>query len=256
MLETIDLAKSLGKPLYKTRIEALRTRLFELQKACWEARIPSMLVFEGWDAAGKGTAINTLTEKLEPRGFQLHAILAPRTFETHMPWLARFWQKVPNYGEMAIFDRSWYGRVLVERVEQLTPKKKWRASYDDIVSFERALHDDGYLLVKFFLHISKKEQKKRFEKMEKDPALRWHVQPEDWEHHRKYEEYLEAIEDMLERTETEWGPWTVVEATDLRWARLRVFQTVIGRMEEALKTRGVELPASAVPGRQRKKSRK
>jgi len=242
MLEKVDLTKSLSKPEYKARLPYQRNRLYDLQKACWDAGIPSVIVFEGWDAAGKGTSINLLTQRLDPRGFKLYPIQAPRTFETHLPWLWRFWQKLPNYGQMAIFDRSWYGRVLVERMEGLTPEAEWRKAYQDIVDFERTVADDGYVICKFFLHISKKEQKKRFKKLEQDPLESWHVQPEDWEHHRKYDEYLVAYEEMLERTETEWGPWTIVEATDRYWARAKIFETIIPRLEEALRKRGKPLP--------------
>jgi polyphosphate kinase 2 (PPK2 family) len=242
MLEKIDLNRKLPKAEYKAQIPRLQRRLYDLEKACWDAKMPSIIVFEGWDAAGKGTSINLLTSRLDPRGFKLHPVQAPRTYETHLPWLWRFWLKLPNYGELAIFDRSWYGRVLVERVEELTPVREWRKGYRDIVDFERALADDGYVIVKFYLHISKKEQKRRFRSLEKDPLKSWHVQPEDWEHHKKYKEYVVAIEEMLERTDTEWGPWTIVEATDRRWARVKIFETIIRRLEEALTERGFELP--------------
>lgn len=244
MLEKVDLTKRLSSKEYKARLPRLRSRLYDLQKACWDANIPSVILFEGWDAAGKGTSINLLTQRLDPRGFKLYAIQAARTYETHMPWLWRFWLKLPNYGEMAIFDRSWYGRVLVERVEGLTPEEEeWRKGFRDIVDFERAIADDGYVVIKFFLHISKKEQARRFKKLERDPLECWHVQPEDWEHHRKYEEYVTAIEEMLERTDTEWGPWTIVEATNRRWTRVKIFDTIIRRLEEALEARGLPLPA-------------
>lgn len=242
MLEKVDLKVRIPKKEYKERFPALRDRLYDLQKACWDAGIPSMIVFEGWDAAGKGTTINKLTQRLDPRGFKLYPISAPRTYETHMPWLWRFWLKVPNSGQMAIFDRSWYGRVLVERVEKLTPVDEWRNAYQDIVDFERNLAEDGYVIVKFFMHVSKKEQKKRFKKLEKDPLEAWHVQPEDWEHHRKYKEYRVATEEMLERTETEWGPWTIVESTDRYWARIKVYETLIHRLEAALQASGKDLP--------------
>jgi len=124
----------------------------------------------------------------------------------------------------------------------LTPEEEWRKSYRDIGDFERTLADDGYVITKFFLHISQEEQKRRFKALEKDPLTAWHVQPEDWEHHRNYKQYLVAIEEMLERTDTEWGPWTIVEATDRRWARVKIFETIIRRLEEALKERGFELP--------------
>ena len=242
MLEKIDLSRELPKEQYKALIPRLQRRLYDLEKACWDANITSIIVFEGWDAAGKGTSINLLTSRMDPRGFKLYPIQGARTFEQHLPWLWRFWLKLPNYGEMAIFDRSWYGRVLVERVEELAPEKQWRKGYRDIVGFERTLADDGYVVIKFFLHISKKEQKRRFKKLEKDPLKSWHVQPEDWEHHRKYDDYVVAIEEMLERTDTEWGPWTIVEATDRRWARAKIFQTIIQRLEEALKDRGFDVP--------------
>ena len=242
MLEKIDLNRKLSKKEYREAMPRLQRRLYDLEKACWDAKIPSIILFEGWDASGKGTSINLLTSRLDPRGFKLYPIQAPRTFETHMPWLWRFWLKTPNYGEMAIFDRSWYGRLLVERVEGLTPEAEWRKGYRDISDFERTLADDGTVILKFFFHISKEEQERRFRRLEKDPLERWHVQPEDWEHHRKYDQYLRATEEMLERTDTEWGPWTIVEATDRRWARARIFRTIIRRLEEALTRRGFELP--------------
>ncbi len=253
MLEKVDLSLSLPKADYKERLAQRRVRLYDLQKACWDAGISTVILFEGWDAAGKGTSINLLTQRLDPRGFKLYPITAPRTHELHMPWLWRFWLKLPNYGEMAIFDRSWYGRVLVERVEGFTPEQEWRKAYQDILDFERGLADDGYVLIKFFLHISKKEQKRRFEKLEKDPLESWQVQPEDWEHHRKYAEYVTAIEEMLQNTETEWGPWTIVEATDRYWARLKIFDTIVQRLESALAERGKPLPAEATPPAQEEK---
>lgn len=245
MLENVDLGKKLDKRAYKSRMRDLQSRLHQLQHACYDARLGSLIVFEGWDAAGKGTAVRKLTERLEPRGFELHAIQAPRTHELQMPWLWRFWQRVPNWGQMAIFDRSWYGRVLVERVEEQIPVAKWRDAFRDIRGFERALSDDRYVIVKFFLHIDRGEQRRRFEALEKDPATAWQVDPEDWEHHENHDRYLVATEEMLERTETEWGPWTIVEATDRRWARAKVFETVIERLEHGLERLGHARPEYA-----------
>jgi len=247
MLEKTDLSKRLSRQDYRARMPELRGRLFDLQKRCWEVAIPSAVIFEGWDAAGKGTSINALTRQLEPRGFQLHPIQAPRTYETHMPWLWRFWLRLPNYGQMAIFDRSWYGRVLVERVEGLTSEGNWRTAYRDIVDFERTIADDGYALIKFWLHISKDEQRRRFKALERSPLTAWHVQPEDWEHHRKYDEYMVAAEEMLERTETEWAPWTIVEATDSRWALVKIFETIIRQLNEAHQRRPSAAPGQAAP---------
>jgi polyphosphate kinase 2 (PPK2 family) len=247
MLEKIDLSKRLSRQDYRAQTPELRARLFDLQKKCWEGGIPSVVVLEGWDAAGKGTSINALTRQLEPRGFQLHPIQAPRTYETHLPWLWRFWLRLPNYGQMAIFDRSWYGRVLIERVEGLTPDSSWRTAYRDIVDFERTIADDGYAVIKFWLHIGKDEQRRRFKALEQSPLTAWHVQPEDWEHHRKYAEYLVAVEEMLERTETEWAPWTIVEATDRRWGLVKIFETIIRQLSEAHQRRPPAVAGQAAP---------
>lgn len=251
MLEQIDLSKKLSKKSYKQEIPELRRRLYDLQFTAWKAGVPSILIFEGWDAAGKGTTINTLTQRLDPRGFKLYPVRAARTYERMRPWLWRFWLALPNYGEMAIFDRSWYGRVLVERVEGLVSQRLWQQAYRDILNFERTLSDDGYSIMKFWLHISSEEQRRRFKSLEKDPLKSWQVTKEDWDHHRKYDEYLVAVEEMLERTESEWAPWTIVEATDRWWARKKVFDTVIANLEtrleaiDALPTSSTELTESS-----------
>ena len=242
MLENVDLSLSLEKQTYKLQIPVLSSRLFEVQKASWDARIPVIILFEGWDAAGKGTSIQKLTESLDPRGFKLYPIRAPRTSEKKHPWLWRFWLKSPARGEWAIFDRSWYGRVMVERVENLTPEADWRRAYRDIVDFERTLADDNTLIVKFFLHISMTEQKRRFEKLSKDPLTAWHVTAEDWEHHRRYDDWFAAYQEALENTDSEWAPWTIVEATDRRFSRIKIFSTIIRALEEKLNLPPVELP--------------
>ena len=242
MLEALDLTLKTPKAEYKARLPKLQRRLHRLQRACWEAELGTIIVFEGWDAAGKGTTVRKLTQRLEPRNFSLYAIREPRTFERHLPWLWRYWLKVPNWGEIAIFDRSWYGRVLVQRVEGLVTEHQWRRGYRDIVSFERTLADDRYLIVKFFLHISKEEQKSRFDSISEDPMTAWQVEPEDWKHHEEYDEYLLAVEEVLERTETEFGPWTLVEATDKYWTRIKIVTTLVSRMEEHLATHGFEVP--------------
>lgn len=240
MLEKLDLSQKTDKKTYKRMMPELSNRLFNVEKASWDAGIPVIILFEGWDAAGKGTSIQKLTAPLDPRGFKLYPIRAARTYEKKHPWLWRFWLKLPARGEWAIFDRSWYGRVMVERVEELIPESEWRRAYRDIVDFERTLADDGNVIIKFFLHISKKEQKKRFKKLSKDPLQAWHVSAEDWEHHRRYDDWLLAYEEAFERTESEWGPWTIVEATDRRFTRIKIYETVINTLEEHLKALGIE----------------
>jgi polyphosphate kinase 2 (PPK2 family) len=234
MLENINLERKLSHGEYKRLLPAWQRRLYDLEKACWDHKVPSIVLFEGWDAAGKGTTIQELTQRLDPRGFKLYPITAPRSYELRRPWLWRFWLKVPNRGEMVIFDRSWYGRVLVERVEKLIPERLWREAYRDIIEFERMLAADGAAIVKFFLHISSAEQKRRFKKIEEDPLEAWRVTPDDWARHQKYKEYLEATEEMLELTETDYAPWTIVEATSKWHARRKVFETLIGVLEKRL----------------------
>ena len=234
MLDKIDLRRKLSRETYDKILPGLQRRLYDLEKACWDNKIASIFVFEGWDAGGKGSAISTVTARLDPRGFKVHVIQAPRTYESMRPWLWRFWQRLPNYGEMAIFEGSWYGRVLIERVEGLTPDKQWRQAYKDIVEFERLLSGDGVAIVKFWLHIGKKEQKSRYKEIEKNPLERWRVTATDWERHKRYDEYLKAAEEMFEHTETELGPWTVVEATSKWFARRKVFETMISALEHRL----------------------
>jgi polyphosphate kinase 2 (PPK2 family) len=242
MLDKVDLSCKMPKKRFKRIMPILESRLFEVQKASWDARLPVIILFEGWDAAGKGTSIQKMTGPLDPRGYKLYPIRAARTYEKKRPWLWRFWLKLPARGEWAIFDRSWYGRVLVERVENLIPESEWRRAYRDIVDFERTLADDGHLILKFFLHISKQEQKRRFNKLSKDPLTAWHVTDEDWEHHYRYDDWLVAYEEAFERTETEWAPWTIVEATDRRFTWVKIFKTVITALEERLGWPSVELP--------------
>lgn len=245
MLEKIDLNKKVDKKAYKRIMSELSNRLYTVQKASWDAGIPVVILFEGWDAAGKGTSIQKLTSPLDPRGFKLYPIRAARTYEKKRPWLWRFWLKLPARGEWAIFDRSWYGRVMVERVEGLISESEWRRGFRDIVDFERTIADDGHLIIKFFLHISKQEQKKRYEKLVKDPLTAWHVTAEDWEHHRRYDEWLLAYEEAFEHTDTEWGPWTIVEATDRRYTWIKIYQTIITALEEKLGMPHEPLPVTA-----------
>jgi polyphosphate:AMP phosphotransferase len=227
MLEQIDLDKKLSKKDFKTEFPKVRDQLYQLQNDLWEARIPLLIVFEGWDAAGKGTAIERLVSRLDPRGFKVHRVKEPTPEESYRPFLWRFWTKTPERGRIAVFDRSWYGRVVVERVEKLVRKSQIDQSFEDIRNFERHLADDEAVIVKFWLHISKREQKKRFKAMEKSKYLAWKVEKEDWKRHRQYEEYLTVVEETLAKTSTSYAPWTVVEATDENWAHMKIFKTIL-----------------------------
>jgi AMP-polyphosphate phosphotransferase len=246
MLENIDLTQKIDKPTYKAKMKDLSDRLYFVQQGTWEAGIPVVILFEGWDAAGKGTTIHTLTDPIDPRGYKIYPIRAARTYEKKHPWLWRYWLKIPARGEWAIFDRSWYGRVLVERMEKLIDAEDWQRGYRDIVDFERNLADDGTLILKFLLHISKKEQKKRFEKLSADPLNAWRVSDEDWRNHKRYKKWLRVYEEMLEQTDSEWGPWTIVEATDKRHTQIKVYETIINAIEARLKTRQAQPISPAV----------
>jgi polyphosphate kinase 2 (PPK2 family) len=246
MLEKVDLSNELSKADYKKRMPRLQERMRVLQQAAYEAGIATSIVLEGWDAAGKGTLVYRLLEKLDPRGFKVRPTYAPTVDELYRPWLWRFWMRLPARGEIVVFDRSWYGRVMVERIEKIIGMKEVQEAYLEINDFERALVDDGQVLVKLFLHISKKEQRKRFEKCESDPYQRWKIKPEDWRHHDQYRKYHRAIEEMLEKTSTAHAPWHVVEAEDRRWAEVEAFSTIVAGIEDRLKKLGKCPPADAV----------
>lgn len=244
MLEDIDLKKKLDKDAFEDELEGLQTRLFDLHHALWVKEIPSVIVFEGWDAAGKGTAINVVTEILDPRGFKLYPIQAPRYDENLRHWLYRFWLKVPRRGELVIFDRSWYRRVTDARLEKEVGKAEWRSAYQDIVDFEKMLTDDGTLLCKFFLHISAKEQRKRFDKLEADPFSKWQVTKLDWIQHEKYDEYWAAYNEMFAKTNTPNAPWTIIPSTSRHYAQAQIFKTLIEQMAARL---GEQAPADPTP---------
>jgi polyphosphate kinase 2 (PPK2 family) len=244
MFEAVDLSKKIAKAEYKELVPQLQHRLWELQRACWEAAIPSIWVFEGWDASGKGPCIRKLTARLEPRGFELHHVTdEPRTHELDLPWMWRFWLQIPRRGQIGIFDRSWNRRALVARVGNPDDELNWRRMLRDIGDFERMLSDDGYVLVKFFLHISSKEQLKRYEIWKKDPADSWKSLEGGWQKPTHYEDHLVASEDLLQHTELLKSPWTIVPATDHRWAFVQVLETLIDRLQTALVDRGVTPPA-------------
>jgi polyphosphate kinase 2 (PPK2 family) len=231
MIREIELSRKITKAEYKKKMKSLEVRLGALQRRARELGIPVVIVFEGWDAAGKGTLINKLLLAMDPRGFTVHPTNPPNEEERLRPFLWRFWTKTPAKGKIAIFDRSWYGRVIVERVDKLVPKKVWQKAYNEIISFERQLADDGTVVLKFFLHISPKEQKKRFKKLQSNTSTKWKVTRDDWKRHRQYDKYLKAIEQALAQTDTEFAPWTIVEAHDWRFAAIKVFSTVCDGLE-------------------------
>jgi len=227
MIDKIDLSLSISKEEYKKEISVLQSRLRILQQELRVAKIPVIIVVEGWDAAGKGPAISSFIDQLDPRGYKVNPTYAPNLEEAMRPFLWRFWLQLPGYGQFAIFDRSWYGRVLVERMDKLCSKKEWRRGYDEINQFERAISDDGAIILKFFMHISKKEQKKRLKKMEADKYSKWKVEKKDWENNKRYDEWVKFYDEMFEKTSTTYAPWIIVEAEDSRYSRVKMLSTAI-----------------------------
>ncbi len=242
MLETLDLKTSISKAQYAKEMPELQEKLRKLQYAAKEAEVPVVICLEGWDTAGKGQIVKKLTEKLDPRLFRVHPGTSPSPLEQRYHFLWRYQTALPNDGEMAVFDHSWYGRVLVERCDKLAPKKAWREAYQQINEFERWLTDDGQVLLKFWMHISKREQRKRFRACLKDPLLKWKITKEYKRHHKDYSRWVKAAEEMLAKTDTPNAPWTVVEANDIRWARIKVFDTIVKAIESVLARRQA-LPA-------------
>ena len=216
---------------YERRLGKLQKELLRIQQTYWHERRRAILVFEGWDAAGKGGCIRRLTEPLDPRGFHVWPIGAPTAEEQGKHYLYRFWTRLPAPGTFAIFDRSWYGRVLVERVEGFAPKEAWRRAYDEIVEFERLLTDDGARIIKIFMHITPDKQLNRFRERMANPYKRWKLTEEDLRNRSRWDDYVKAIEAMFDRTSTENAPWQAVEANSKWHARLRVLEIVT----EALK---------------------
>lgn len=227
--------KSIEEAEYKPKLKEAQLRLLSLQHELGEAKRSLIVVFEGPDAAGKGGAIRRVTERLDPRLLRVHSIVKPTVEEDQHHYLWRFWNKLPPYGQAVIFDRSWYGRVLVERVEGFATEKEWKRAYDEINEFERLLTDDGDVIVKIYLHISKDEQLFRFKRREADPYKHWKINDEDWRNRRRWDEHNKSAEDMFEKTSTEAAPWCVV-AGNYKWlARVRVLRTLVEALESALK---------------------
>jgi polyphosphate kinase 2 (PPK2 family) len=234
ILDRLDLTLSLDRDAYDEQLDALQDRLFQLEHELYVARIPAVIVYEGVDAGGKGGNIKRLTRGLDPRGYEVIPIAAPTKEELAHHYLRRFWECVPKAGHITIFDRSWYGRVLVERVEGFCTQTEWRKAYREINEFERQLADFGTVIVKFWLHISRKEQLQRFRAREQTPHKQWKITDEDWRNRKKWRQYEVAILDMLKRTSTTYAPWTILEANCKLYARVKALRTVADALETAL----------------------
>ncbi|HNY38513.1 MAG TPA: hypothetical protein PKI73_11040, partial [Petrotogaceae bacterium] len=234
ILDSTDHTLSIPEKEYKKELKDLQMELREIQNRMYLKRIPLVIVFEGWDAAGKGGNIKRITQELDPRGYEVIPVAAPKDAEREHYYLWRFWIKVPKAGHIAIFDRSWYGRVLVERVEGFCSVQEYKRAYKEINDFESQLVNYGATVVKFWLDISKEEQLKRFNDRQNDPGRSWKITDEDWRNREKWDLYKPAVEEMLLRTSTSYAPWTVVESDDKYYARLKTLRTVVQSMKKKI----------------------
>jgi AMP-polyphosphate phosphotransferase len=247
-LDALDLSQSLSREEEAERLERAGDRLLQLRLRCagltgkGELGPPLCCLFEGWDASGKGGAIKRLVAPLDPRHVRVRSFSAPTHDEKRHHFLWRFSAALPGWGGMAVLDRSWYGRVLVERVEGLATHEQWRRAYDEISGFERSLAAEGMVLVKFWMHVSDAEQHKRFEKRRKDPLKQWKLTDEDWRNREMRPQYEKAVQEMLERTDSSSAPWQLIEGDDKRFARVRVIETVIAELERGMDRAGMEVP--------------
>jgi polyphosphate kinase 2 (PPK2 family) len=252
-LADVDLTLALKKKEAKAELAAAQARLVHLrlllggQIGSGELGPPLCVLFEGWDASGKGGAIQRLVGELDPRHVRVAQFAAPSHDEKRHHFLWRFWPVLPGWGGMAVLDRTWYGRVLVERVEGFADEEAWRRAYAEIVDLETTLAAEGMILVKFWMHVSPEEQLRRFEARQADPYKAWKLTEEDWRNRDKRDAYAEAVEEMLERTSTATAPWHVVAAEDKRWARVDVVRTVCTAVETAMAARGID-PDAPLPG--------
>lgn len=234
MLEKLDLGVKLSRKDYDAQIDPLQNELHLLGFKVYEQKRPVLLAFEGWDAGGKGGAIKRVTAKLDPRGYTVWPIAAPNGDDKDRHYLYRFWRRLPETGQIAIFDRSWYGRVLVERVEGYCKEADWKRAYSEINQFERQIMDFGGVILKFWMQIDQAEQLRRFKEREKTNYKSWKITDEDWRNRGKWEDYEVAVEEMLLKTSTQGAPWTVVEANDKYYARIKVLTTVVGKLKAEL----------------------
>jgi polyphosphate kinase 2 (PPK2 family) len=253
-LDDLDLTLKLKRREQEERLMAGGRRLAQLRLALGgkldegaPLGPPLIVVIEGWDASGKGGAIKRLLAPLDLRHVRVASYSAPTFDEKRHHYLARFWPAFPGWGGMTVFDRSWYGRVLVERVEGFATEEQWRRAYDEIVEMEGTLAAEGAIFAKFWLHISDAEQLRRFRRRANDPLKRWKLTPEDWRNREKRPQYVEAVEEMLERTDTLQAPWILVEAESKRFARVKVMESVIEQIERGCAARGFELPQPLDP---------
>ena len=233
-LKDVPLDKSLGEEAYKEELKELQAKLGQLHNRLYRKRVPVIIGYEGWDAAGKGGNIKRLTGALDPRGFEVHPIASPEPHEKARHYLWRFWTRLPKDGHIAIFDRTWYGRVMVERLEGFCSENDWQRAYYEMNEFEQELHNWGAVILKFWVQIDKDTQLARFTDRQNTPSKQWKITNEDWRNREKWDLYEQAVDEMLQKTSTTYAPWHILESVDKKYARIKALKIVIEALEKAL----------------------
>ena len=233
-LADADMDYRLAREPYHERLDALQIKLRKIQQAYLHTGDSAVIAFEGWDAAGKGGTIRRMSAVLDPRGFKVWPIAAPRPHDLERHYLARFWERLPPTGAIGVFDRTWYGRVLVERVEGFAKPKEWKRAYEEINQFEKLLIDGGTRLVKLFLHVTPDVQLQRFEERLNDPMKRWKLSYEDFRNRNSRADYEEAIDEMFARTSSDLAPWSLIPANDKKYARIAALEIITDRLAKGV----------------------
>ena len=236
-LSSVDLSPSLTDEEYREQLKKLQKRLGELHNVIYRKKIPVILCYEGWDAAGKGGNIRRIAKPLDPRGFDVMPIASPTPDELHRQYLWRFWKRLPRTGHICIFDRTWYVRVMVERLEGFCSEDDWKRAFNEMNEFERQLTDWGAVVLKFWIHIDQDTQLERFNDRQNTPEKQWKLTEEDWRNREKWPQYEEAIDEMLQKTSTENAPWFIIESNDKKYARIKTLKIVIDALEKAIENR-------------------
>ena len=233
-LAEVDMNKSLDEAEYEKKLKKYQDKLFKLQNLCYQKKIPVIICYEGWDAAGKGGNIKRITGALDPRGYEVHPIASPEPHEKARHYLWRFWTRLPRTGHIAIFDRTWYGRVMVERLEGFCSENDWMRAYNEINEFEKELHDWGAVIIKFWVQIDKDTQLARFTDRQNTPEKQWKITEEDWRNRDKWDAYEGAVNEMIQKTSTTYAPWHILESVDKKYARIKALRIVIAELEKVL----------------------
>lgn len=233
-LSEISLDKTIPDEEYRKELEELQKKLGSLHNRLYRKKVPVIIAYEGWDAAGKGGNIKRITGALDPRGFEVHPIASPEPHEKARHYLWRFWNRLPKTGHIAIFDRTWYGRVMVERLEGFCSENDWQRAYNEINEFEKELSDWGAVIIKFWVQIDKETQLERFHERQNTPEKQWKITEEDWRNREKWDSYETAVDEMLKKTNTAYAPWHILESNDKKYARIKALKIVVDAIEKAL----------------------